>query len=70
MEGGGGVQVWGRCWSGVGVDGAGLELNGAGSILGIEPAPSEQRRRPIRGAGSAPVLEPAPSAPGTCTACL
>ncbi len=46
--------------AGAEVDGAGVELNGAGPILGLEPAPSEQRRRPIRGAGFAPVLEPAP----------
>jgi len=35
-------------------------VNGAGSILGREPAPSEYRRRPIPVAGSAPILEPAP----------
>ena len=29
-------------------------------LLEREPAPSEQRRRPISGAGFAPVLEPAP----------
>ena len=55
--------------AGAEVDGAGVELNGAGSILGLEPAPSKRRRRPIRGAGFAPVLEPAPIIvePAPCT---
>ena len=46
--------------AGAEVDGAGVELNGAGSILGLEPAPSEQRRRHIRGAGLGCILKPAP----------
>ena len=49
----------GQGGAGAEVDGADVELNGAGSILGLEPAPSEQRRRPIRGAGFAPILESA-----------
>ena len=64
-----GISAEGSRVDGVGYDvyGAGPGTDGAGFILGLEPAPTEQRRKPICGAGFGCVLEPAPFMSGTCT---